>query len=174
MPLAQRIKTGLRALNKPTDSAVRNYLTLRKTIGILGLALPLVVWAGALIFFGTGLQPTISDYYYTGMRDVFVGILWAIGIFLVCYRGPRLWDDVASRIAGCCAIAVALFPVAPAKDASSIQRLIGKVHYLSATGFFLTITVMVLFLFKNRGKAWANGVYKLCGVAMFGSLVCMA
>jgi len=37
----------------------------------------------------TGIEPTISDFYHTTYRDVFVGSLCAIGVFLVSYRGHR-------------------------------------------------------------------------------------
>jgi hypothetical protein len=44
-------------------SLVMSYLALRKAIGVLGIALPIVVSVGALVLFGEGIQRTISDYY---------------------------------------------------------------------------------------------------------------
>ena len=65
------------------DGLVISYLTLRKAVGVLGIALPIVLAVGDLTFGnGRGLQPTISDYYATGMRDVFVGLLFPLGLFL--------------------------------------------------------------------------------------------
>ena len=69
------------------NSLVFSYLEHRKTIGILGIALPFVLLLGALIIYQTGLQTSISSYYYTGMRDVLVGTLVAYGIFLFSYTG---------------------------------------------------------------------------------------
>src|SRR5258706_5910903 len=113
--MLQNVRSRLALLSQPSSSvAVRNYLTLRKLIGILGIALPLVMWLGEPVLCpGAGRQPTISHYYYTLMRDAFVGILWALGIFMVCYRGTRRWDDLASTVAGLCATVVALFPTKP-------------------------------------------------------------
>jgi len=37
--------------------------------------------------FGIEIQDNISTYYYTPLRDVIVGAMCAIGIFLFCYRG---------------------------------------------------------------------------------------
>ncbi len=55
------------------------YLALRKAVGWIGILLPLVLILGMLLIFrGDAIQKTISQYYYTGMRDVFVGALCAI------------------------------------------------------------------------------------------------
>lgn len=171
MHLPEPVQRAFAKLDQPTDAYVRNYLTLRKLIGILGLALPVVLYAGARWLFTEAHQATISAYYYTGMRDVFVGILWAIGVFLVCYKGAREWDNVASTVAGACAILVALFPT---DKGTAAHTFAGHVHIYSAAAFFLTITLMTLFLFRNRGKkAWTNWIYRLCGGAMALSLVVM-
>jgi len=79
---------------------VISYLTLRKAIGFLGISLPFTVSLGALLIFRTGMQSSISNYYYTGTRDVFVGTLWAIGFFLLSYRGYERIDRIVG-ILGC-------------------------------------------------------------------------
>lgn len=182
----QKVRSTLELLTQPVDSAVRDYLSLRKLIGILGIVLPLVMWLGEYLLCSARLQPTISDYYYTCMRDAFVGILWAIGVFMVCYRGTRVSDDVISTGAGLCAILVALFPTKPGTSSpdrciippwiSSVawQGVIGYLHHFFAALFFLAITCMALFLFKNRGKHdWTNALYKFCGGTMLFCLLWM-
>lgn len=77
------------------SSLVLSYLDLRKAIGILGIALPFVLVVGKFLFDGPGTQPSISDYYYASMRDVFVGIRCAIGVFLMSYRGYERKDNIA-------------------------------------------------------------------------------
>ena len=62
-------------------SLVFSYLALRKAIGLLGIVFPFVVSLGALVLFQTAIQSSISSYYHTGMRDVFVGTLCAIVFF---------------------------------------------------------------------------------------------
>jgi hypothetical protein len=184
--MLQNVRSKLASLSLPSSStAVRNYLTLRKLIGVLGISLPVVMWLGERLFCSAQLQPTISDYYYTHMRDEFVGILWAIGVFLVCYRGTRVWDDVISTAAGVCAILVALFPTKPHESAAdrcvipsvispTWRGIIGNLHYIFAALFFLSITAMALFLFRNRGKHdWTNGFYKVCGGAMLACVLWM-
>lgn len=171
---------------------MRNYLTLRKLIGCLGMALPWIMWLGEpLLCHDAGHQPTISHYYYTAMRDTFVGILWALGVFLICYRGTRHWDDLISSVAGFCAITVSLFPTAPRPDipldhcklppcvirsvmSPAWQTIDNKIHYRFASAFFIAITCIVFCLFTNRGKhKWTNAVYKICGVTMIGCLLWM-
>ncbi len=49
------------------------YLSLRIGIAAIGAALPVALWVGALLLDGSSLQNSMSAYYYTGMRDVFVG-----------------------------------------------------------------------------------------------------
>ena len=68
------VRSKFAVLAQPSSStAVRKYLTLRKLIGILGISLPLVPWLYGRLLCSTRLRPTISDNYYTGMRDEFVG-----------------------------------------------------------------------------------------------------
>jgi len=141
------------------------YLDLRKAVGYLGIALPVVVSLGALRFFGNAIQGSISGYYYTGMRDVFVGTLWAIGIFLWSYQGHELADQIAGHLACIFAIGVTLFPTAPdcppldptlptapacsSPLSFSTALTVGIVHFAFATLFFLTLIYFCLFLFTK-------------------------
>jgi len=45
---------------------------LRRAIGILGVGLPSLLVFGKLALQGPGIEPSISDYYYTIMGDVFL------------------------------------------------------------------------------------------------------
>lgn len=154
-------------------SSVISYLALRKAIGLLGIALPFVLSLGALILFREGLQSSISDYYHTGMGDVFVGTLCVIGVFLFSYRGYERSDDIAGDLACLFAVGAALFAIAP-EEASDTARVIGYVHMACAAGFFLTLIYFSLFLFTKtdptksptRRKLQRNMVYKACGYTM--------
>ncbi len=161
--------------NKPdNDKLVFSYLTLRKAIGILGMALPFTVSLGARILFHTGIQSSISSYYYTGMRDVFVGSLFAIGFFMLSYRGYERRDDIAGDLVCCFAIGVALFPIAPEGTVTSSARLIGYAHLVSAALFFLTLMYFSLYLFTktdpdkspSKRKLQRNKIYRACGYTM--------
>ena len=85
----------------PLDNEfVISYFKLRKAIGVLGLLMPILVRLGAWWREGILSNESISAYYYTSMRDVFVGIMVATGVFLFCYRGPDRQDNILTNIAG--------------------------------------------------------------------------
>ena len=100
------------------EPRVLSYLAVRRALGLLGLALPLVLWLYATPY-GGGMRPSISEFYHSHMGDVFVGILCAIGVFLFSYQGyprqpgERLSDKWVAMVAGLGALGVALFPVRP-------------------------------------------------------------
>ena len=162
----------------PPESLVIHFLTLRRIIGILGVALPFVVWIGARLLFNTTMLESISAYYYTPMRDVFVGILCAIGVFLFSYRGYGRRDDVAGYVASLFGIGVALFPTAPAGKSLDV---FGMIHSACAVLFFSTLTYFSLFLFTktnpdeipSRRKRQRNIIYRICGGLMAASLLLM-
>src|SRR5437762_6815614 len=96
-----------------------SYYQLRRAIGFIGLALPFALMLGEMIVKrlfpdARGPQNSMSEYFYTSMRGVFVGSLCAIGVFLGAYRG---YDEPKDRIAGwiacICAVGVTLVPVSP-------------------------------------------------------------
>ena len=157
-------------------SFVFSYLALRKTIGLLGIALPFVLSLGALLLFQTGMQSSLSSYYHTGMGDVFVGTLCVIGVFLLSYKGYERADDIAGDLACLFAVGVALFPVAPDDAATGGARFSGYVHSACAGLFFATLTYFSLVLFTKtdpskvptRRKRQRNKVYKGCGYTMAG------
>ena len=152
-------------------SLVFSYLEHRKTIGLLGIALPLVVSLGALILFQTGLQSSISSYYHTGMGDVFVGTLFVVGFFLLSYKGYDRRDDIAGDLACVFLLGVALFPTTPDGAVTSGARLIGYVHLAFSALSFLTLIYFSLYLFTktdpnkspSRKKLQRNRVYKISG-----------
>jgi hypothetical protein len=163
-----------------------SYMTLRTAIGGLGFALPFAVSLGAWIIFGQGLQGSISAYYYTGMRDVLVGSLFATGFFLFSYTGYARADNIASKLAFAFALGVALFPTTPppTPDIPNPETVIGTFHYIFAAGFFLTLSYFCLFLFVKTNttgkpamtprKVQRNVIYRVCGGVMLACIVLMA
>lgn len=163
------------------NSLVVSYLVLRKSVGYLGIALPFVLAFGGMLVDKFGIQSSISSYYYTDMRNVFVGTLCAIAVFLSSYRGYDFKDRLAGVLACLFALGVAFFPTAPDSDPSPHQNYLGHAHLLFAALFFLTLTYFSLCLFtktdKNkkltRMKGYRNIVYRVCGYTMLIALVLM-
>lgn len=173
------------ARQRPEDEIVISYLGLRKFIGWLGVGLPFVLIAGNAVLGRDGergLQASISDYYYTAMGDVFVGLLCAIAVFLFSYRGYDWRDNLAGDIAGAAALAVAWFPTAPNAGAAGDHGLVGTIHFVAAGVYFGTLAYVCLFLFTRTGagasmthrKKIRNRIYKVCGTTMVASFVALA
>ena len=178
----QKRNTAMEKASLSEDSLLISYLTLRKVVGILGMALPFVVFLGGKFIFKTDIQSSISSYYYTGMRDVFVGILWTIGFFLYSYRGYGPIDNITGNLACVFAVMVSLFPTTADGAASRAEEVVGTVHLVFAALFFLTLSYFSLALFPKTNlnkqftlqKAQRNIVYKVCGYVMLACIVLMA
>ncbi|MFK8186458.1 MAG: DUF998 domain-containing protein [Phormidesmis sp.] len=163
--------------NGPNKRLVLSYLMLRKSIGTLGILLPLVLVLGGGLLFGLGIQDTVSDYYHTGMRDVFVGTLCAMGVFLFSYNGYGRKDNRAGNLASIFVIGTALIPTTPV-DPSPLAATLGKIHILCATSYFLTLAYFSLFLFTKSHptqppspqKRMRNRVYRVCGYTILGAI----
>jgi len=91
-------------------------------IGWIGFFMPITVRAGAYLFESIHTTGSISAYYYTGMRDVFVSTLVLVGALLTCYRTPALRDNLIAIVCGIAAIGIGLFPMDPAWAAEIAQR----------------------------------------------------
>src|SRR5689334_6585532 len=98
---------------------VVSYLVIRATAGVLGIILPVILILGDVLFLDQTVKArgSISAYYYSPMRDLFVGILFMLGVLLITYMAGR-WnrDFWTSLIAGVAVIGVAMAPTDPPKD----------------------------------------------------------
>lgn len=163
---------------KPQDAVVLSYLALRKAVGIVALGLPFVLAIPWWFLHQHMLETSISSYYHTGMRNLFVGSLCAIGMFMLCCRGYDRKDEVAGLFSAVCALGVAFFPTSPEDGATSLQQHIATVHYIFAVLLFLTLSYFCLVLFKmsaanktmTRKKIERNRVYTACGIAILASI----
>jgi len=178
----QKQNAEMEAASKSENSLVISYLVLRTTVGILGFALPILVPIGGMLFFKTGIQSSLSSYYYTGMRDVFVGILWTIGFFLYSYRGYERIDNIVGNLACVFAVCISLFPTSPDGPTTPTQDFIGWVHLGFAALFFFTLIYFSLVLFTKMNKnnkatpqkLKRNMVYRVCGYVMAVCIVLIA
>ena len=159
------------------DLYVQNYLNLRKAIGLIGVLLPFVLAIGGLLG-GTSLQTSLSSYYHTPMRDVFVGSLCAMAVFFWSYRGYDCRDNISANIACVSGLGVALFPVAAGEYPGLTARVFEVIHVISAAAFFLVLAGMSILLFRLSDrkplpdmKRIRNRVYLISGITI---LVCLA
>lgn len=134
------------------DSAqplVVSYIGVRRAIGVSGLMLPVLLGPIGWLVFGIQIQDNMSSYYHTAMRDVFVGTLCAIGIFLFCYRGHDWIENWTANLGCCFALGVALFPLDANSDPLYQKSIVGYLHSISGGAFFLTLAFYSLFHFPS-------------------------
>jgi hypothetical protein len=73
--------------HRPESPIVLPYLALRKAAGGIALGLPFALVIPWWFLGGHIIESSISGYYYTGMRNLFVGCLCAIAVFILSCRG---------------------------------------------------------------------------------------
>ncbi len=170
-----------------------SYRTLQTMIGWAGLLMPITVRGGGLLFEGIRTTDSLSAYYYTGMRDIFVATTVLTGALLACYRTPHLVDNIVASVAGIAAIGLALFPMDPTYAAELLARYpdLGTARHYASHGvlgyhlfFALTFAALSFYLvyFRFGAHTPAAGpagqrrrrVYKVCGSVMLLSYVAIA
>lgn len=150
----------------PASNLLIHHLWLRRFLGILGLLLPFILIFGNWVKFEetigmaygwSNVQDSISAYYTTQMRNIFVAIMCSVGCFLLAYKGysergvslpfcrwlPESNDNVVTSFAGAFAIGVALFP------SSSIHTWVQFLHYFSAAAMLTAFGYISLCLFTK-------------------------
>lgn len=182
------MRTKQLKLSKPDPNHVFTYRRLRQAIGYLGIGLPILLVGFSLFpVFKTEIQPSISAYYYTNLRDIFTGTLAAVGFFMISYRGhrdPSVWKNgqLLTNIAGVMAIGVAFIPDAPKAEHQEVFSLIpnyyswlSKLHYLFAAllfGIFALLAINVFTIGQNKAENIPvstineNNIYRFCGRAI--------
>lgn len=169
--------TDLSDTDDPAVLYARSYLLIRVVIGSVGILLPTMLFVIDALFFryAISVRGSLSAYYHTPARDLFVGALCVIGFFLVTYMfGQKTSMDFwLSTVAGIAALGVALLPTkrfllsagdtlcgpgvepVPA-GCTPIQMALGEsavaaAHYAFAGIFILTLAALC-FVFARREK----------------------
>jgi hypothetical protein len=154
----------------------------RRLIGWIGLVMPALLVIIAIERDGVARWrslESISAYYYTGAVAAFVGMLVALALFLLTYRGfdndYHKADRAVAIVAGLAALVVAFFPTAAPAGVPPLSwwtGTTGVVHHVAALILFAMFAVFALWLFRLRkgGKTettgWRNKVYLACGLAI--------
>ncbi|PRY93573.1 hypothetical protein BCF33_2447 [Hasllibacter halocynthiae] len=169
-----------------THDAVLSFYRVRQAMGAIGIVVPVLLVGLSLAGYAP-LPPALSDYYHTPLRDLFVGTMVSLGVFLLTYLGHReingiVTDRTVSTAAGLGAIGIALAPnrtLDPCLPVPILMQtdLMAAIHVLSAGVFLGATAVFCLVLFPRAGrtvptpgKRRRNQVYRLCGWAILLSL----
>lgn len=157
-------------------------LWVRRSIGFLGILLPPALVLGTMLLSHCDfILGAVSDYYHSIVRDVFVGVICVIALFLFTYRGYDKTDDIAANLACFFALGVAFLPTS-AKEINCGEYGVYQfpvLHNICAVSFFLVITYFSLFQFPQTEKDHEptpekqkrNRVYRTCGYIMLASII---
>lgn len=171
-----------------------SYLLIRAIVGIIGVILPLVFIIGEAYFLrgGVHVRGSISAYYHTTMRDIFVAGLCVTGFLLATYMSGQTntRDFWLSLVAGVAVLGVVFFPTSrpdllenaprcgttpmPA-GCSPVQqqlgeRLVAGIHFTCAAVFILSLA-WICFLFARREEEHKHAAgmattLRICGIVI--------
>ncbi|PHQ96695.1 MAG: hypothetical protein COB40_07410 [Marinosulfonomonas sp.] len=181
-------KAAVGAKQKDKNELVTSYLEVRRFIGFIGISLPVFLILFSLIADRSGPKESISAYFYSGGREILVGSLFAIGVFLFSYKGfdkdlRKPTDKVVSRLAAVGAVGIAFSPMDWAKSGSEIEpvctwlqcTLSGDItknlHAVFAVMFFGSLATFCLINFQrceegttpNEDKQFRNFLFRILG-----------
>lgn len=158
-------------------SAVFDYLALRLLVGVIAMAMPIIV-----SIFAADYLPSISASYHTKSRDIFVGMLFIVGVFLFAYKGHDKYQNWAANAAALAAVIAAIFPTScegenclpyfTFVDPSTAS----DIHNYAAIVLFIVLAYFCLVPFRKRarekgpkGKA-RSVIYIICGGIILGCI----
>jgi hypothetical protein len=134
-----------------------SYNRLRLGMGIIAFVTPVIIpiWAA---WFDVSWQSSLSAYYFAPVGDqheysiypgrvLFVGALYALGSFLILYKGFSRWENILLNVAGASAVGVAMFPMYPQPGYfPSFDGL--QLHYKFALLLFACMAGTVIFCYR--------------------------
>lgn len=163
-------------------SYVRSYVFTRFAIGVLGISLPVLLVLGEPLLFDGQPFPrgSLSAYFYSGVREIFVGGLWAIGVFLVVYKFLDFsWESLLSSLAGMAAMLVAVFPTERPGDGVPLtpwqaklgEGVVSGIHYATAAVFIGLLVPIVLFFARDEERKWRSFHTVSAAFIVFGAVL---
>jgi hypothetical protein len=167
-----------------SDFSALSMYKLRLKIGLLAVFFPLIIAANLFFFERHWLEDSISHYYHTSSRNLFVGILCVVAF---CFyltpkypKEPRSKDDWVGKLAALSLLGLVFFPTPLCKTATCSLQPWDYAHFVFATIFFCALAFFCLFLFvKSKRKAdlllpvkkKQNYVYRVCGGVIVFSMI---
>jgi hypothetical protein len=125
-----------------------SYKWLRIGMAATALAFPILLWFLGKYIFGLRLQTSMSAYYWASsggdppVRVWFVGLIFAIGFFLILYKGYTWWEDWGLNLAAFFLIGVAVVPMCGSGVGQCPSWSVW--HSRSAMAFFIFIALVAI------------------------------
>ncbi|MBB6481829.1 DUF998 domain-containing protein [Spirochaeta isovalerica] len=161
----------------------QSYIIIRRSIGYLGVFLPVLLILGGLFLNEGKVEFSLSAYYHNNLGDIFVMCLGASGILLVAYRGREPFIRILTSLGGVLALLVILFPTevkgvdGPYGILKLEPSLSGTIHLVCASLFFIVLGVISFWRFTDHTsdaeeeRRKLDRWYKLLGLT---SMLCAA
>jgi hypothetical protein len=143
---------------KQDGSLVLSYRALRNAIGVIGFGLPIVLFVGAKLITGQWPQ-SVSGYYFSPVRNVLVGALCTVSVFLMAYSGYTNLDRWVTNVAGAFALGVAFFPTA---NPAFQPHWISIFHHVFSTLMLIFLALMSLQFARTAATEIGDLKHQLC------------
>ncbi|MFD2541887.1 DUF998 domain-containing protein [Lacinutrix gracilariae] len=190
MPNFKETIQGMPQFEGHENPQLISYQLLRQLVGLFGIVLPILLVVGAFYYGNCEIvQSSISDYYHTKMRNILVGVLCAVALFMFTYKGYDIRDSIAGNLACVFAVGVAFFPTGVdtlstcAEQCIVYEPWIKTVHFTFAGLFFAVLIYFSLFLFTQSKtpksemeapKRKRNTIFHICGYVMIACIALIA
>lgn len=190
----------LRDTSDPRVLYARSYLLNRLVIGSIGVLLPTLLFMAEWLFLrgAVSVRGSLSAYYHTSARDLFVAALCVTGVMLLTYMAAQAstWDFWLSSVAGLAVLGVAFLPtkrpvlsdtgplcgpdaVPAPPGCTQLQQAFGEaavasVHYVCA-GIFILSLAAICFLFARRELKHGDRInrarsHRVCGLLILAAV----
>jgi hypothetical protein len=168
---------------QPPTTATSTYRYLRGGMVVIVALLAAAVLLSSLPH--NCWQSSISAYYYTAVRNVFVAVLCCLGVMLIAYKGSRDSEDVLLNLAGILAFFVAFVPTILPDDAGCQQILptaeersatIGNNFGASIVAMAIAVAIIVFVYVIDKGSRsqtsyWGNWLRVVSAFVIVGFIL---
>ncbi len=147
---------------------------IRLLVGAIAFAFPVIVWIASSF----AVLTSISASYYTGARNIFVGLLFVLGAFLFVYKGRGRGQLWIAKVGALAPIVAAICPTSCDQCGNSV---IADIHLGAGAVLFAVAAYFCLVPFRQsartkpgdeaRRRTW---FYTGCGVVIVACLVILA
>ncbi len=163
----------MRLLSKPKHPEI-DQLTMKMIVGVIAISIAFVT---SVVSNLERPLTSISESYFAGdwSRGFFVGFLYIIAAFLLCYNGQTRAHMVLSKLAALASFGVAMFPC----KCRDMDEIIPYVHYASAAVMFAILAFFCLEFYRHasakghRQASWRSWIYLGCFWAIALSIIAL-
>ncbi|MEM1138207.1 MAG: hypothetical protein AAGI07_20435, partial [Bacteroidota bacterium] len=164
---------------------------LRKSIGLLGVFLPIALYLG---YDPSIILNSFSHYYYTRSSVFFIAVIFTFALLLFSYKGyeklpeEKVSDNFITTLAGIFALLTVLIPTSSAGSGGVIpfaeapylfghsdNKILSSIHLISAGIFISLLGFMSYFKFtlSEDNTNSLNTFYKISALCVWGSIICI-